>query len=168
MLHVLGVAEHIRQVEHVEIVYHRAERADGNASERDGADLRLFDRFLFAAELHRRIHGDRETALGGVRQFLAEALDRGDGRIAGRMHVGGFEHQFLLRNGGAGRKGSRGSDEAGGDHGGIGLHGDSFLPGFVIAATIKALAARLIDPGGRACYSSCHMMTLPTSAVSSI
>ena len=47
-----GVAEHVRQVEHVEFVDHRTERADRDAGEGDGADLRLLDRFLFAAELH--------------------------------------------------------------------------------------------------------------------
>ena len=92
-----GVAEHVRQVEHVEIVDHRAEHADRNARKGDGADLRLLDRFLLAAELHRRIHLHGDPAVGGLLELLAEIFDGDDGRIPGRVHVGCLEHQFLLR-----------------------------------------------------------------------
>ena len=40
----------------VELVDHWSERADRHACELDGADLRLLDRFLLAAQLHRRVH----------------------------------------------------------------------------------------------------------------
>jgi tripartite ATP-independent transporter DctP family solute receptor len=56
----------------------------------DGADLRLLDGFLLAAQLHLWIHGDGKPAFSGVRQFFAEVLDCRNSWIAGRMDVRGF------------------------------------------------------------------------------
>ena len=70
LLHVRGVAEQEGQVEHVEVVDHRAERADADARELDGADLRLLDRFLLAAELHGGIHLHVSRPLVACSSFL--------------------------------------------------------------------------------------------------
>ncbi len=70
------------------------ERAGADAQHLDGADLGLLDGLLLAAELGGGIHLDREPAVGGGGELLAEALGRRDGRIAGRLHVGGLEHGF--------------------------------------------------------------------------
>ena len=101
LLHVLRVSKHIREIEHVEFVDHRAERANGNAREGDGTDLGLLDGFLLTAKLHRRIHLHAQAPIGGFLEFLADILDRHHGRIAGRVHVRGLQNQFLLSDGGA-------------------------------------------------------------------
>src|SRR6266852_2174334 len=97
LLQVRGVAEQERQVEDVEIVDHRPERADADPRELNGADLGLLDRFLLAAELHRAVHLHAQPSRGRVLELAAEAFHRRDGRITGRVHVGGLEHQLLLR-----------------------------------------------------------------------
>ncbi len=98
LLHMRGVAEQERQIEHVEIVDHRAERAARNAGELDGADLRLLDGFLLAAELHRRVHLHAEPPLGRGFKLFAEAFDRGDRRIACGVDIRRLERQLLLRH----------------------------------------------------------------------
>ena len=65
LLHVRVVAEHERQIEHVEFGDERAHRPHADACDGKGAHLGLFDRFLFAAELHRRVHLDADAAAGG-------------------------------------------------------------------------------------------------------
>src|SRR6516165_1603633 len=92
-----GIAEQKWQIEHVEIVDHRADSADTHTRELQGADLRLFDCLLFAAELHRGEYLDGEPAIGRRFELFAEALHRGDGRVAGRMNVGRFECRLHKR-----------------------------------------------------------------------
>jgi len=94
LLHVRGVAEQERQIEYVEIVDHRPDRADADAGKLDGADLRLLDRFLFAAKLHGGVHLHAEPAVRRLFELLAEIFDGDDSRIAGRMDVRGFELRF--------------------------------------------------------------------------
>jgi hypothetical protein len=76
-----------------------AHRPDAHPRESERADLRLLDRLFLAAELHRGVHLDAEPAAGRGLELLAQAHDCFDGRIAERMHVGGLEHELLLREG---------------------------------------------------------------------
>jgi hypothetical protein len=111
LLHVSRIAEHERQVEDVELGNERSHRTDADAGHGEGADLRLLDHLLLAAELHRRIHLDAETAARRRFELLAHALDRLDRRIAERMHVGRLQHHLRLRK----SRGRRGRSQ--GEHG---------------------------------------------------
>jgi hypothetical protein len=86
-----------RQVQHIEIVDDRAERPDADPDELDRANLRLLDHLLFAAQLHRGIHLDRQPSIGRLFQLLAHVLDRLHGRIAFGVHVRRFQDALLLR-----------------------------------------------------------------------
>ncbi len=97
LLHVLGVAEEERQVEDVEVGNDRPQRPDADPGELQGADLRLLDRLLLAAELHRGIHLDADAAAGRRFELLAHVLDRLDGRVALGVHVRGLQHRRWLR-----------------------------------------------------------------------
>src|SRR2546430_1976086 len=74
--------------------------ASADAGDRQGADLRLLDHLLLAAQLHGGVHLDAEAPVGGGRELLAHALHRLDGGIAERMHVRGLEHELGLAEGG--------------------------------------------------------------------
>jgi hypothetical protein len=104
------------QVEDVELVDHRSHGADGDARDLQRADLGLLDHLLLAAQLHRRIHLDRDAPLGGGLQLLAHALDRLHGRIAERVHIARLPHHLLLRQQGARGKGRQGRRRANTDH----------------------------------------------------
>ena len=99
LLHVRVVAEHERQVEHVELGHQRSHGTDADARDLQRADLRLLDHFLLAAELHRRIHLDAEPAVAGGLEPLAHAHDGFHRRIAQGMHVGRLQHHLLLGDG---------------------------------------------------------------------
>src|SRR5262249_1900209 len=122
LLHVSCIAENVRQVEDVKFVDHRTERADRNARKSDCTDLRLLDSFRFAAQLHRRIHRDAESAVGGFLELLAEVLNSHHSWIAAGMNVGGFENQLLLRIGRSAPKRDRGGKDRSGEKGRDGLH----------------------------------------------
>ena len=98
-LHMRGVAEQERQAEDVEVRDHRSERADTDPDQRDRADLRLLDRLLFAAELHRGVHLNAEAAVGRLGQRRAHVLDGLNRRIALRMNVGRFEDELVIGRG---------------------------------------------------------------------
>ena len=98
-LHVRGVTEQIRQIEDVELRHQRTHGADADPRHGERADLRLLDHLLLAAELHRWIDLDAEATVGPLLELLAHPLDRLDGRIAERMHVGGLEDHLGLGQG---------------------------------------------------------------------
>jgi len=118
--HVRLVAEDERHVEDVQLVDHRPERADRDARDLQRADLRLLDHLLLAAELHLRIHLQREAAVGRFLELVAHAHDRLDRGIAQRMHVGSLDDHLLLGergDGAAQHRGSSGADEIAAKHG---------------------------------------------------
>jgi hypothetical protein len=106
------VAEHERQVEHVELVDDRADRPDGDAGQRQRPHLGLLDHLLLAAELHRREHLDGEPAVRRLLEFLAHADHGLDGRVAERVHVARLEHHLLL-GAGAGQRAQAERERAG-------------------------------------------------------
>jgi hypothetical protein len=126
----------------------RADGADADAGELDGADLRLLDRLLLAAELHRGVHLQRQPAARRLTQFLVEVVDGDDRRIAGRMHVGGLER--CRRGGGARRHGAacgqRAERQGGSAYNISSVH--RFLPGRrATPRPVQYLSAR--DPSAR-------------------
>ena len=98
-LGVRRISENERQVEHVELRHERAHRTDADAGDLQGADLRLLDHLLLAAELHGGVHLDADARIGGGCELLAHALHRLDGGIAEGMHVGGLQHDLGLGEG---------------------------------------------------------------------
>ena len=166
LLHVRGVAEQERQVEHVEVVDHRAERADTDARHRDRADLGLLDRLLLAAELHGGEHLHAQPAVGRLVELLAHVLHRDHGRIADRMDVRGLEHELLLRRALARKARGRGSTQ-GAEHDGSSLHGSSrSIPCGTLSALwpfgrrFRRTINQPVDAGASACYLSGHHMTI--------
>ena len=97
----------------------------------DGADLRLFDRFFLAAELHRRIHLHTDAAVSGLLELFAEIFDCDDGRVTGWMDIRGFEHELLLRLRCVRSKRGCYNEQAGSDQLGVDLHGGRVLPRFI-------------------------------------
>src|SRR5512132_3155541 len=77
-------------------------RADADTRDGERADLGLLDHLLLAAELHRRVHLDADAAAARRFEFLAHRHDRLDRRIAQWVHVGCFEQELLLGEGGSG------------------------------------------------------------------
>ena len=92
----LGVAEHKRQVEDVDVVDNRANGSNGDPGHLQRAELGLLDHLLLAAKLHRREHLDRKPSVGGGFQLLAHAHHGFHGGIAERVDVGGLDHHFGL------------------------------------------------------------------------
>jgi hypothetical protein len=92
----LGAAKQERQVEDIEVVDHRPQRADADPGELQGADLRLLDRLLLAAELHRRIHLDAEPAAGCRFELFSHILDGLYGRVAFGVNVRRLEDGLLV------------------------------------------------------------------------
>ena len=54
-----------------------------------------------------------KPTVGGFFELLANIFDRDDRRIAGRMDIGCFENQFLLRIGGSAAQCGHGSYDRG-------------------------------------------------------
>src|SRR5262249_10655182 len=97
LLHMRRVAEEERQAEYVQLIDGRAESADADACELDGANLRLLDGLFFSTELHGWEHLDADAAVGRLLQFLAEVFHRNDSRITGRVDVRSLQFKLGLR-----------------------------------------------------------------------
>ena len=160
LLHVRVVAEHERQVEHVDLRHDRAHRADADARDRKRADLRLLDHLLLAAELHRRIHLHAQPAAGRCFELLAHAHDRLDRRIAERMHVGRLQHELLLGESGLGEiycRCAERRDGAEAEHGAA-IHAGPPSMGAVTSALPLRERATGVDPAAGSCYATYHII----------
>src|SRR5690606_16617129 len=91
LAHVLDVTEHERHVEDVGGRHHRANRAEADAGQLDGADLGLFDHFLLGTQHAACEHARLDFTIAGGFQFLAEVLHGDYGRVAGRVDFGNLQ-----------------------------------------------------------------------------
>ena len=91
------ILEQERHVDDIDIVDDRAHCPDADAQHLDGADLSLLNGFLFAAQLHRWKHLDREPALSGDLELLAEVFSCRHRWVARGLNVGCLENRFCLR-----------------------------------------------------------------------
>ncbi|MND98304.1 hypothetical protein D3C80_906500 [compost metagenome] len=93
LAHVLMVAEHERHVEHVHIRHYRADDPQADAGHLHGADLSLFDHFLFRSQHAAGEHLEGNVAIAGLFQLFTHVLLGDHGRVAGRVDFGELDVQ---------------------------------------------------------------------------
>ena len=99
LFHMRAVAEHKGHIEDVHVIDHGTDGTDRDAGNLQCTDLRLLDHLFFTAELHGRIHLNRQAAVGCRFELFADRLNRCNRRIAERMHVGRLHHHLGLCRG---------------------------------------------------------------------